>query len=254
MRAAGKDRPSGLIGRPTARPGLLYRLFRLLCGGVGRLLFRLEVTGLENLPRSADGRPAGGWISCGLPHRTWAEPFVLLYTLPARPRIVMLGEGRTIFAGAGRSFLVRRVGGVIPVWPGSGGRGFAVVVGAVRQALAAGAVFAIFPEVGPPARPPALRRLSPGVARIAQQAGAPVVPMVFGGTHDLYFRRRITLRILPPIDAPPAHADGRAAERWMVDLLAGVGPAAEEAHRAAESNPPRLTLGRWLHGPFPRAE
>jgi hypothetical protein len=162
--------PSGLIGRPTSRPGLLYRCLRGLCGLVGRLLFRIELHGLEHLPRTGDGRVAGGWIACGLPHRTWAEPFVLFFSLPAQPRIVMLGEGPTIFASRWRAFLVRRVGGVIPVWPGSGASGFGAVVEGVHRALAAGAVFALFPEVGPPARPPALRRAD--AHRNADRCGA----------------------------------------------------------------------------------
>jgi 1-acyl-sn-glycerol-3-phosphate acyltransferase len=246
--------PSGLIGRPTSRPGLLYRCLRGLCGLVGRLLFRIELHGLEHLPRTGDGRVAGGWIACGLPHRTWAEPFVLFFSLPAQPRIVMLGEGPTIFASRWRAFLVRRVGGVIPVWPGSGASGFGAVVEGVHRALAAGAVFALFPEVGPPARPPALRRVSPGVARIAQRTGVQVVPVVFGGTHDLYLRRRIVVRFLPPIPPPLPSADRGAIDAYMAEFLAVVQPAAEDAHRNAELGPPRRKVWRWLHGPFPRAD
>lgn len=254
MRAAGKDRPSGLIGRATARPGLSYRVVRAVCAGVGALLFRLQVDGLDDLPRSAEGRPIGGWICCGLPHRTWAEPFLLLFTLPAQPRIVMLGEGRTIFGSAWRAFLARRVGGLIPVWRGAGMQAFAVVLDAVRRALAARTVLAIFPEIGPPASPPALRRLSPGVARMAQHAVAPVVPVVFGGTHDLYLRRRIVVRFLPPIDPPSRDASPAAIDAWMADMLGRVAPAAEEAHRLAEAAPPRFRLWRRLHGPFPRTD
>lgn len=253
MPARQSGRPSGLIGRATDRPGLLYRFFRLLFAVCGRLLFRVEVHGLENLPRGLDGRPAGGWICCGLPHRTWAEPLVLMFALPARPRIVMLGEGPTIFRSAWQAFLIRRVGGVIPVWRGSGASGFEEVVAAVRQVVAAGAVFAIFPEVGPPARPPEFRRLSPGVARMAQHAGAPIVPVVFGGTHELYLRRRIVMHILPAIE-PPAESGRAAALALMSELLERTSPAAAEAHRAAEADPPRLRIGRWLTGPFPRAD
>jgi 1-acyl-sn-glycerol-3-phosphate acyltransferase len=210
--------------------------------------------GLENLPRAADGRPAGGWICCGLPHRTWAEPFVLIFTLPARPRMVMLGEGPTIFGSAWRAFLVRRVGCVVPIWRGSGAGGFTAVRSAALEALAAGAVFAIFPEVGPPARPPTLRRLSPGVARVAQAAGASVVPVVFGGTHDLYLRRRIVVRVLPAIDPLPADADRDAVRAYMATLEQVAGAAATDAHSRAEVDPPLLRLARWLRGPFPRAD
>ena len=234
-------------------PGVLYRTIRAVCAVVGRLLFRIEVSGLEHLPRAADGRPAGGWIACGLPHRTWAEPFVLLFTLPARPRIVMLGEGPTMFGSPWRALLVRRVGGAIPVWPGSGARGYRHVAGAVERVIGAGAIFSIFPEVGPPSRPPALRRLSPGVARLAQRGAAPVVPIIFGGTHDLYLRRRIIVRILPATPPPSPDADARALDAWLAGLLADAQAAADETHAAADASPPRRRWWRWLHGPFPRA-
>ncbi|CAN5757252.1 hypothetical protein BH23CHL7_BH23CHL7_09950 [soil metagenome] len=246
--------PSGLIGRPTSRPGVLYRCLRGLCGLVGRLLFRVELRGLEHLPRTADGRPVGGWIACGLPHRTWVEPFVLFFSLPAEPRIVMLGEGQAMFRSRWRAFLVRRVGGVVPVWPGSGPGGVETAIDGVCLALRAGAVFAIFPEVGPASRPPVLRHVSPGVARMAQRAGADVVPVVFGGSDDLYLRRRIVVRFLPPISPPPPGAGRANIDAYVADLLALVQAAADEAHRHALAGSPRRRLWRWLHGPFPRAE
>ena len=252
MSAARDSRPAGLVGRPTAVPGVLYRVARAVCAVVGHLLFRIEVSGREHLPRTANRRPAGGWIACGVPHRTWAEPFMLLFILPAQPRIVMLGEGPTMLGSPWRAFLVRRVGGVIPVWRGSGAKGFKAVADAVGQVVRAGGVFAIAPELGPPSRPPSLRRLSPGVARLAQRSAAPVVPVVFGGTHDLYLRRRIVVRILPATPPPSPDADARTLDAWMAGLLAEAQAAAEEAHRAAQANAPRRRWWRWLHGPFPR--
>jgi len=247
-------RPIGLIGRPTSRPSVGYLWFRWLFVVVGRLLFHIEVSGLENLPRRPDGRPAGGWICAGLPHRTWVEPFVLMFVLPARPRIVMLADGPTALGVPWRALLVRWVGGVIPLWPGSGRRGVETVMAAASAAVDAGAVVAIFPEVGPPSRPPALRRVSRGVVRLAQQAGAPVVPVVFGGTHDIYLRRRIVVRILPPTAAPSTDADRRATSADLGRLVAATQAAADEAHRAAERCVPRRRSWRWLQGPFRRME
>lgn len=253
MHPSSGQRPSGLVGRATARPNLLYRLIRMLCRLAGGLLFRVEVVGRHNLPRTPDGRPAGGWIACGLPHRTWAEPLVMMFALPARPRLAMLGEGPTIFASPWRTFLVRRVGGVIPVWRGSGTSGFEAVVDAVQKVIAAGAVFAIFPEAGPAARPPEFRRLSPGVARVAQRVGAPIVPIVFGGSHDLYLRRRIVVEVLPPIPPPAPDANRGAIDAYMTNLLEQAQAAAVATHEVAESSVPRRKRWRWLQGPFPRS-
>ncbi|HSH22052.1 MAG TPA: 1-acyl-sn-glycerol-3-phosphate acyltransferase, partial [Candidatus Caenarcaniphilales bacterium] len=160
------------------------------------MLFRVRFLGTEHLPGAAAGRAAGGWICCALPHRTWVEPLLLLALLPAEPRLIVLGDGRTIFRSPLRRLLATRVGGVVPIWSGSGRAAFAGHVEAARRTVAAGAVFCLFPEVGPPVRMPELRRLSPGVAYLALRTGAPIVPVVFGGTDSLYLRRRIEVRLL----------------------------------------------------------
>ena len=243
-----------LIGRPSADPNLAYRLVRLACGLAGRLLFRIRVTGLENLPLAAGGQVRGGWICCGLPHRSWVEPFALLFVLPARPRLVMLADGPTVWRSWWRRLLVSLVGGVVPVWPASAGSAFRTHVAASQGVIRAGAVLCLFPEVGPPARPPALRRLSAGVAHFARRTRAPVVPVVFGGTHELFLRRRIEVRIMPPIEPPPATCGRDALAAWMARLRESAAPAAVAAHQAAELGPARRKRWRWLTGPFPRAD
>jgi 1-acyl-sn-glycerol-3-phosphate acyltransferase len=248
------DRPTGLIGAATARPSVGYLWFRWLFSVAGKVLFRVEVSGLENLPRHPDGRPAGGYICAGLPHRTWVEPFVLMFVLPAKPRIVMLGEGATALGTPWRARLVRWVGGVVPLWPGSGRRGLEAVMTATAAAVEAGAVVAVFPEVGRPSRPPGLRRVSIGAVRMAQRARAPILPVVFGGSHDVYFRRRIVVRFLPPIGAPPAAANREGIDAYLAVLLGQAQAAADEVHRLAQVGAPARRWGRWLHGPFPRVD
>ncbi|HUG48129.1 MAG TPA: 1-acyl-sn-glycerol-3-phosphate acyltransferase [Candidatus Limnocylindria bacterium] len=254
------ERPRGLIGSPSPRPSVLYRLLRRLFRRLIWSLFRVEVSGLQHLPR-ADGRPAGGWIAVGLPHRTWVEFFIFVPLLPAEPRLIMLGDGPTMFGSAWRRALMRRVGGVVPVWRGSAGREFEAHGAAAKAAIRAGAVFGLFPEVGRVARPPALRRVSPSVAYFALRTGAPIVPFVFGGTHQLWLRRRIVVRVLPPLEPPaePPPSAGSPAERAAADellarLLAAVEPVAAEVHAAAEPPPGTRKPWRWLTGPYLQAD
>jgi 1-acyl-sn-glycerol-3-phosphate acyltransferase len=235
---------------------------------VGRILFRLEVEGLENLPRTDSGRPAGGWICCGLPHRTWVEFFVMFVLLPPRPRLVMLADGPVMFRSWWRRLLIRSVGGVVPIWRRSGPADFDHHVAAARQTIAAGSVFGLFPEVGRPAPVPHLRRISPGIAYFALRTGAPIVPMVFGGTHELFLRRRIVVRVLPAVDArvlagldaaaplpPPESVEERnTAETVLAGLRALVEPVAAAAHLAAEPPPGTRKLLRGLTGPYPPAD
>jgi 1-acyl-sn-glycerol-3-phosphate acyltransferase len=254
------DVPRGLLGGASPRAGAPYRLFRLLFILIGRALFRVRVGGLENLPRTADGRPAGGWIAAGLPHRTWFEPPALVALLPASPRVIMLADGPVMFKSWWRRFLIRRVGGVVPIWSRSSAQDFEAHVDAAQQAIRAGAVFALLPEVGPPRRPPALRRLSSGVAYFALRTGAPILPIVFGGTHELYLRRRIEVHLLPAIDPPtPAPARGSAGERTAADALmarlqAAVEPVAASAYRSAEPASGSRKTWRWLTGRYPQVD
>ena len=258
--SSGPTRPLGLIGSPSPKASPLYRLLRLFFGALVNLLFRREVVGLQNMPRTADGEPAGGWIAVGLPHRTWVEFFVFLPLLPAEPRLVMLGDGPTMLGTRWRRVLLRRVGGVVPIWRGSGRRGFEAHLEAAHRTIAAGAVFGLFPEVGRAARPPAMRRVSASVAYFALRTGAPIVPFIFGGTHELYLRRRIVVRVLAPIPPrAPAPAAGSAEEReavvrLMAELHAAIEPAVVAAHEASEPPSGTRKIARWLTGPYPQGD
>lgn len=195
--------PAGsLLGTPSTRATRLYRVLLAICRMAGVLLrFRLELEGAEYVPQTADGRPGGGWIAAGVPHRTWVDPFVLALLLPIEPRLVWLGDGRAIFRSPVRRLVFRRIGGVIPIWPGGGRHAVDVHFAGAQAALDAGAVFALFPEVGPAVPVDRARPFGAGVGYIGLRSGAPVVPLVLGGTHELYLGRRIVLRVLPPTTA-----------------------------------------------------
>lgn len=189
-------------GTPSPRATLLYRALLAACRLTGVLLrFRLRLEGAEHLPRTADGRPQGGWIAAGVPHRTWVDPFVLALLLPIEPRLVWLGDGRAIFRSPVRRLVFRRIGGVIPIWPGGGRNAVDAHFAGAQAALDAGAVFALFPEVGPAVSVDRARPFGAGVGYVALRSGAPVIPLVLGGTHELYLGRQIVLRVLPPVSA-----------------------------------------------------
>jgi 1-acyl-sn-glycerol-3-phosphate acyltransferase len=253
-------RPRGLIGSVDPEPSRLYRFLRRFFDFIVRLLFEIEVRGAENMPSDESGRPMSGWIAIGVPHRTWVEFFIFLALLPARPRLIMLGEGPTMFGSAWRRALMKRVGGVVPVWRGSTGPEFESHASVARQAIVAGAIFGLFPEVGRAARPPALRRVSPSVAYFALRSGAPIVAFVFGGTHELYLRRKIEVRILPPLaplqPAPPAGTarEREAADALLAQLLERVRPEVDAAHASSQPPPGKRKIARWLTGPYPQAD
>jgi 1-acyl-sn-glycerol-3-phosphate acyltransferase len=254
--------PRGLVGAPSPRATTLYRVLITLCSLIARRLlgFRLELQGSEYLPRTADGRPAGGWIAAALPHRTWVEPFVLAMLLPVEPRIVFLGDGRAIFRSPLRRLLFRLVGGVVPIWPGGGGRAFVAHVTAAESVLRTGAVFALFPEVGPPVSVDQARPLGAGLGYFALRTGAPIVPLVLGGTHELYLGRRILLQVLPPTSAadlgglspqtsipPPGSSPERRLAHRIVDAFyERTAPVVSELHRSVEAPPGTPKRALWL--------
>jgi 1-acyl-sn-glycerol-3-phosphate acyltransferase len=210
-----------------------------------RVLFDVQVIGREHVP------PPGS-IVCALPHRNWVEPVLLFALLPARPRQVAIADGPTVSGSRLRRAIINGGGGVIKVEPRSGPSGFQAIARATTDVVRRGGIVVIFPEVGPPSRPPELRRLSAGVGHLAAHSRALVVPVVLGGSHELYLRRRIVMRLLPPMP-PPVDASRPAIAAFMADLQARTQAAAVEVHRAAESGRPRCKVGRWLNGRYPRA-
>ena len=237
---------------------LLRQAFRLV--GRGLLGFKLELVGLEHLPRDAEDRPIGGWIAAGLPHVTWIEPFVMLVLLPSEPRLVWFGDARVMDRSWLRRFAFRHLGGVVPILPGGGPEAFDDHVTKVRAVVDGGAVFALFPERGPAVPPGQARPLAPGVGYFGLRSGALIVPIVFGGTHELYRGRRIQMRILPAVRATDlaaeaslsgaisneraaAHAVAAALQALTVDAVAKV-------HSATEAAPGVRKHWRWLTHAF----
>jgi 1-acyl-sn-glycerol-3-phosphate acyltransferase len=244
--------PPGLLGGATAAPGLTYRTLRWIWRALAfGLRVRLELEGAQHLPRDAHGRPIGGWIGAVVPHRTWVDPFVPWILLPSRPRFAFFGDARTMARSPLRRFLMRRLGGVIPIPAGRDPRTVDLHLAAAREVLGAGAIFMIMPETGPPSRVGKLRRLGAGMAYVALRNDAPIVPLVLGGNHELFLGRRIVLRVLPPLDpralaglprsalVPEAGstAERDAARRLTAGFAAAVGPVLPEVHQDAEPPP-----------------
>ena len=242
----------GLAGAPTAHASLLYRILILMCRVIAVLLgIRIRFEGAEHLPRDAAGRPGGGWIAAGLPHRTWIDPFVLVLALPVEPRLSWFGDGRAIHRGRFRRWIFARIGGVVPIWPGGGREAVDAHFAAAGSVLAVGGVFALFPEVGPAVPLEQARPLGGGIGYIAVRTGAPIVPLVLGGAHELYLGRRIIVRALPPIGwrelvgfaantAPPeagSRAERDIARRVTSALHALTVDAVAAAHHDAEPAP-----------------
>jgi 1-acyl-sn-glycerol-3-phosphate acyltransferase len=261
-------RPVGLIGPATSRPSIAYRLVRAGFTAIRREVFRfhLKVEGAEHLPIGPDGRPLGGYIAVGLPHRTWVEPMLALEAMPTVPRLVFFGDGKAMLRSPVRRFVVRRMGGMIPIWkPGAGAdrpraEVLTTYLEAARRSLAAGAIVLVFAEVGPPVDPGHARPLGRGAILFALRLGVPIVPLIFGGTDELFRGRSMVIRVLPSttvtelvgqdLDAAPPEP-WSAAERAItrsatIALHHHCARAVSEVYRAALPAPGTRRRWPWL--------
>ncbi len=260
MAAARGGAVEGLawLGRPPeARASILYRLLRLVARFVIFVVFRFRIrtSGQEHLP-------TGGYFLVGAAHRGWMDPFVVMHALPAEPRAWFLGSAPSTFTTRWRERLIHRVGGLLPVW--RGGVGVDSHVDAAHAVVANGAVFVQMPEgtvSGPPGRLGPLRN---GWAIIALRTDAPIVPLAFAGTEELYIGRRMASRVLPATTAralaglaadadlpePGSRVELDTARRMSESLAAILGPVVEALHPTTVDPPdhPRRLRRRltWL--------
>ncbi|MEX2011582.1 MAG: lysophospholipid acyltransferase family protein [Chloroflexota bacterium] len=234
------------LGRaPEARASVLYRLAWLIARAIlfGIFRFRIETAGREHLP-------SGGYLLVGAAHRGWMDPFVVIHALPPEPRAWFLGSGPSTFTTRWRESLIRRLGGLLPVW--RGGIGVEKHVESARAVVGNGAVFVQMPEgtvSGPPGR---IGPFRPGAMLIALRTGAPIVPFAMAGTEELYMGRRMASRILPATTfaaLAPGWSGVRPEEgsrkeldlaRRATESLAGIlGPVVEQLHPLTVDPPGR---------------
>lgn len=259
MNASGRPPAAGVedrrrfgaaLARVPAHQGGFERALRFVIRVWCRVVaWHVAVRVAGPLP-TGDGVPGAGCIVVAAPHRAWLEPFLLVAAWPPDgARLVWLADGRTATRSWWRRHLLPRLG-VIPIAPESGGpRRYAELAAA---ACARGLAVAVFPEVGPPSPPDRARRISPGFAYLALRAGAPVVPVVIGGTHHLVRGASFSVDILASIDPAgpgidPFTPSGRATARSLTARIereiAGLLP---ERTRQADAAAPRRERWSWL--------
>ena len=210
--------------------------------GVFRLLARVKVTGLENVP------PKGAYL-IAFNHVSLFDPAFMAAFWPVAPEAVGASD---LWERRGQALLVRLYGG-IPVHRGRFDRR---VIDAVLAALASGCPLLIAPE-GTRSHRPGMQRAKPGVAYLMDEARISVVPVgVVGTTEDLWSnslrgeRPLIEMRIGRPLQLPPLQGKGaarRAARQQDADLvMAHIAALVPPDYRGAYSGceDPGRSLGR----------
>lgn len=215
----------------AAEANLPFRLLRVIGRGLFGLLFHIEVDGLERAP-------AGGGYVLVCNHLSWFDGLLLLASFPPVPRIHYLAAAE--FSTEGPWFVrkvVNLVGGIIPV-DRSGHKGNRAVVVQSLQVLKGGGVLGIFPEGRCGTQEGVLQPLKEGAALFATRTGRPILVAGLSGTFELYFRRRIRLRVGPLMEP--------RSDESQEQFLGRVAEAMAETIPPVDPKQPRLKVGSWL--------
>ena len=223
-------------GRSVELPGppvhplrrtIRYWLARALATLVIRSLLRVSVEGRGSLPD-------GPCLYC-FSHQSWVDPFILMASLPMRPRLYFFGPKEEDMSKGGRNRLMSWVGNAVPYKPGKND-----LLGAtrrVKQVFDAGGSLAIAAEGRIHFGEGELLPLNEGAAFFAMRAGLPVVPVAINGTSWLGFGRRVRVRIGRPIQPV-----GRPTRETVTDLTATIW---RDLHERVELER-QLTVARYL--------
>lgn len=233
----GRDRRARLEAHlpaahvPAWRRAVRYYAARLVTMLVVRAYVRLRVEGVDRLP-------AGPAVYC-FNHLGWTDPFILMATLPLRPRLFFFGPKEEDMAAGGRNRLISWTGAAVPYKPGKND-----LLGATRRVeavFAVGGVLAIAGEGRISVGESRLLPLSDGPAYFALRAGVPLVPVAVNGTSWVAFGRRVRVRVGEPIQG------GERPTAAAVTALTGRLQAALEGLIADAPEPqPPGPVGRWL--------
>jgi 1-acyl-sn-glycerol-3-phosphate acyltransferase len=202
--------PRGGLLPAAERPLLRDRVARVVIRLLLALFFRVQVEGRERIPT---GRP----LICAANHHSWLDPFLLLALLPLAPRRYAIGIPPV--SSAWRR-IITPFHTLIPL---DRTRPQAAIH-AMEHILDRGNTLIIFPEGGIGPGDGHVRPLQSGTAYLAQRTGYPILTIGITGSYDLWWRKRLTVRIGPCIH-PARYLEGTARARrtaLLADLRAQI--------------------------------
>jgi acyl-[acyl-carrier-protein]-phospholipid O-acyltransferase/long-chain-fatty-acid--[acyl-carrier-protein] ligase len=215
------------------------RLVRTLVKPILTLIYRKEIVGLANLPKSG-----GVVIACN--HQSWIDGILILWLLPRNVRFVV-DEGN--FSSALRRWLANSFDSILM---GSSPKSIARALIAARKALVENEVVGIFPE-GTISRTGQLQGFKPGICKMVKGTDAVVVPIYLHGMWGSIFsfsdgkfffkvptafRRKITLYIDPALPTDVTVSSLRSKILAMSAIATKDG-------RGMYPNLPREVIRKW---------
>lgn len=228
--------PAGLFGIPYCflirDISPLYRVaMRIITLGVRAAGIRVQVSGREQVPASQSCI-----FMCN--HVSNLDPPVLLPSLPGRSSVLLKQELMNIpILGT-----AMRMAQFVPVSRGHRVESAKASVAAASDALRSGLHIVVFPE-GTRSRDGRLSSFKKGPFFLAQQTGAPIVPIVIAGTQSMMAKGsmaiapgEVTLRFLAPIE-PSIYATREELMQAVHAAMAAALPAGMQPLGAESASP-----------------
>jgi 1-acyl-sn-glycerol-3-phosphate acyltransferase len=192
-------------------PTALYNTVAVLSFPVIRGLYRLSWTGLDRLP------PEGGFVMAAN-HTSSLDPWPLGFPLWPKRQLFFMGKVELFNPVLGP---ILRAGGAFPVRRGEGDL---QAIETAKEITRNGGIVAMFPEGTRQTkglRKKFAHRPRSGSARIAMEAGVPLVPAAVKGSDKLLRLHRLKVGYGEPVpyddllELPPRDAHQAATERLM---------------------------------------
>lgn len=209
---------------PVTRMGATYALGRFVIAPLARLIYRPHVEGRENVPMS-------GRVIFASNHLSFIDSIAIPVAAPRPVHFLAKSsyfEGRGLPGWLSREFFTSI--GAVPVQRGAG-QAALDALDQQRQLLVEGNAVALYPE-GTRSLDGRLYKGRTGVAFLALQTGAPVVPVGLVGTDKVMpvgakfpsLRERVTVRFGEPLELGhhgPA-TSGRARRLATDDIMTAI--------------------------------
>lgn len=221
---AAQEPDEGDSSIPSRRMGATYALGRGIITPLARIIYRPHIEGKANVPRT-------GPVIFASNHLSFIDSIAIPVAAPRPVHFLAKAsyfEGRGLSGWVSRSFFTSI--GAIPVHRGAG-KAALDALDQQRQLLDDGRAVALYPE-GTRSLDGRLYKGRTGVAFLALETGAPVVPVGLVGTDDVMpvgakmpsLTERITVRFGEPLDLAhhgPA-SSGRARRVATDEIMASI--------------------------------